>query len=195
MLNSKQKILIQAKLLFAQQGYSGSSVRQLAKAVNMSPAALYHHFPDKKTLYLETVKFAFANQANAFSEVWNSSHQAEQKLRLFVICFVELMLQDLNFHRLMQRELLDADPERMKLLADAVFKQQFVELMSVLQQLTPNMDPHLGAISVIGLVCQQIEMQPLKKFLPGWQAQHEQADVLAAHVINILLQPMTNEAT
>jgi AcrR family transcriptional regulator len=193
-LDSKQKILLQAKLLFAQQGYSGISVRHLAKAVNMSPAALYHHFPDKKTLYLETVKFAFANQADTFSEVWASKYPPEQKLRLFVACLVDVMLGDLNFHRLMQRELIDADPERMKFLAEGVFQQQFIELMAVLKQLVPNMDAHMGAVSVIGLVCHQLEMQPLKKFLPGWKVEHEQPNVIAEHVINVLVNSITSEA-
>jgi len=59
-LSSKEKILSTAIVLFAKKGYSGLSMRQLAMAVDLSVAAIYHHFPDKNTLYLEAVRFAFS---------------------------------------------------------------------------------------------------------------------------------------
>jgi len=186
-LNSKRKILLQAKVLFAQQGFDGVSIRSLAKAVNLSPAALYHHFPDKKTLYLETVQCAFAEQEHVFSKVWCSEGTARQKLIEFIECFTELMFADPAFHRLMQRELLIADNERMQLLAEDVFKEQFVELMNIIRQLAPRLDAHLAAVSVLGLVCQQLEMQPLLKCLPDWRLQHEQPQSLAKHINDILL--------
>ena len=57
-------------------------MRGLAKEVNMSVAAIYHHFPDKNTLYLETVQFAFTDKAMIFSEVWLLDSSAENKLGL-----------------------------------------------------------------------------------------------------------------
>ena len=194
-MDSKEKILSQAKLLFAQKGYAGVSVRSLAKAVGVTPAALYHHFPDKKTLYLETVQFAFFNKAQAFSAVWQSEQPAIEKLRLFVESLAELLLADLDFHRLIQHELLEADDERMKLLAEDVFYEQFSELLQLFQELAPKLDAHLAAISVLGLICQQIEMQPLRRYLPGWQAEHEQAHVIANHAVSLLLNGIIQDHT
>ncbi len=187
MTDTKAHILKQAMQLFAQKGYAGVSMRDLAKASGIGVSGVYHHFPDKKTLYLKTVQEAFSNKEQAFSEVWQSNGNARQKLELFIHRLVHLMLADKNFHRLMQRELLEADPERMALLAREVFQAQFIELMKLIQQLFPEQDMHLMSVSVIGLVCYYLEMQPLRQFLPGYQAEHEQPQIIAEHICHLLM--------
>ena len=186
-LSSKEKILKQAIVLFADQGYTGVSMRDLAKSAGLGVSTLYHHFPDKESLYLEAVQLAFSNKAQAFSEIWQSDALPREKLNQFVRRLTELMLADKNFHRLMQRELLEADAERMKLLAQGVFELQFAELVAVIDRLESSRDSHLVAISVLGLVCHHLEMQPIRRFLPGYQNVHENAEPIANHVIASLL--------
>jgi len=55
-LNTKERILSLAISLFAQKGYNGVSMRELARSVNLTVAGLYHYFPDKDTLYQEAIK-------------------------------------------------------------------------------------------------------------------------------------------
>lgn len=50
-----QTILKNAMLLFAQKGYQGLSMRQLAKALGMTTGVLYHHFRNKDALYIEMI--------------------------------------------------------------------------------------------------------------------------------------------
>lgn len=186
-MNSKEKILIQAKNLFAERGFADVSMRSLAKTVNMSAAAIYHHFPDKNTLYLETVQYAFADKALLFSEVWQMDSSAEKKLELFVSSLLQILISDSEFHRLIQREILDGNTERMKMLAEDVFKEQFFFLLTLMKEIAPEKDAHLSAISVSNLCMHHLEMQPLCRFLPGWERAHENPEVIAKHVIELLL--------
>jgi AcrR family transcriptional regulator len=186
-LSSKEKILKTAIVLFAQKGYSGLSMRQLAQAVDMSVAAIYHHFPDKSSLYLEAVRLAFSDKEQVFAQVWESDCPAEEKLGGFIRSLIDVMLQDRDFHRLMQREILEADPERMQLLAQGVFKRQFCLLMELAAQLAPGKDAYLVATSVIGLTKCYIDYQPLLKNFPGWKREHEMPEVIAAHITELLL--------
>ncbi|WP_428353347.1 TetR/AcrR family transcriptional regulator [Methyloprofundus sp.] len=187
-MDSKENILQIAVTLFSKQGFDGVSMRDLAKAVNMSTAAVYHHFPNKHALYLQAMHFAFAKQESAFDEVWQAELEAEEKLRRFVNCLTQVLTEDVDFRRFMQRELLDADDERMQLLAKQVFQQQFTQLMTVIEQLSGSQQPvHFSALSVIALVCDIIQMQPLSRHLPGWQAEHEEVDFIATHVLNLLM--------
>jgi AcrR family transcriptional regulator len=186
-LSSKEKILIKAKSMFAEKGFANVSMRNLAKAVGMSVASIYHHFPDKNTLYLETVQFSFKDKAMVFSEVWQENCSLEQKLELFVSSLVQVLTSDREFHRLIQREIVDANPERMKMLAEDVFKDQFNFLLTLMKQIAPAKDAHLSAISVLSLCKHHVEMQPLRRFLPEWKLEHEQPDVLAKHVMELLL--------
>jgi AcrR family transcriptional regulator len=45
---TRQRILEAASELFEQQGYAGTSIRDLAVRVGMTKAALYYHFPSKE---------------------------------------------------------------------------------------------------------------------------------------------------
>jgi AcrR family transcriptional regulator len=186
-LSSKERILSKAIVLFAQKGFSGLSMRQLAQAVDMSVAAIYHHFPDKNALYLESVRFAFSDKEQVFAQVWESTRSAEEKLGGFIRSLLDVMLQDRDFHRLMQREILDANPERMQLLAQGVFKRQFCLLMQLATELAPEQDAHLVATSVLGVTTYHVEYQPLLKNFPGWKPENERPEVIAAHVTELLL--------
>lgn len=187
-LNSKEKILTQAKTLFAEKGFSGVSMRNLANQVNMSVASIYHHFPDKNSLYLETVQFAFKDKAVVFSAIWQGNNSAEQKLALFVNALIEELTLDREFHCLMQRELIDANPERMEMLAKDVFNEEFSFLLNIMKEIAPQQDAHLAAISVLSLCKHHLEMQPICGFLPDWKPEHEQPQVIANHVMTILLK-------
>jgi len=194
-VDSKKYILQTAVSLFSKQGFAAVSMRDLAKSVNMSTAAVYHHFPNKQALYLDAVHFAFAKQASAFDEVWQAELTADEKLNRFVTCLTRVLTTDVDFRRLMQRELLDADDERMQLLAKEVFQEQFNHLMGVIEQLSESQQVHFSALSVIALVCDIIQMQPLSRHLPGWQAEHEEVDFIAGQVLNLLMNGIKSKGS
>lgn len=173
--------------LFSEHGYAGVSMRDLANSVGLGVSGIYHHFPDKKTLYLEAVQLAFSNKANAFSEIWQSKLTPEKKLRTFVCSMTGMLMADRDFHRLMEREFLEADELRMKSLAENVFQVQFTELIKLLRQLAPSKDAHLMAVSVISLVCDFLEMQPMRCFLPEYKPEHEDVSVISNHISDLLL--------
>lgn len=99
-MDSKEYILQTAVTMFSKQGFSGASMRDLAKLVNMSTSAVYHHFPNKQALYLDAVNFSFAKQASAFDEVWQAELSADEKLSKFVRCLTRVLTTDVDFRRL-----------------------------------------------------------------------------------------------
>ena len=54
-----EEILRLSAPLFAKTGYDGVSMRDVAVAVGLTPAALYYHFSDKEQLYVDAVGYAF----------------------------------------------------------------------------------------------------------------------------------------
>ncbi len=50
-------ILNAARPLFAENGFNGTSIRQIAKAANVSEALLYKHFPSKEAMYKEILNY------------------------------------------------------------------------------------------------------------------------------------------
>jgi AcrR family transcriptional regulator len=68
----KEEILVEATRLFAERGYEGASMGDLAERVGLRKASLFHHFPSKDVLYatvltelMEGVKAALVMAASA----------------------------------------------------------------------------------------------------------------------------------
>jgi len=174
--------------LFAQAGFNGVSMRDVAKAVGVSIATIYHHFPDKQSLYLRCMEEAFADKAQGLSEVLTAQGSPEQQLRRFIHRFTCLMAEDGNFRRLLQRELLDGDETRLRVLVRDVFQSQFKGIAELAETLSPGCDSHLMAISMTGLVLFHLETTPIRPFLAGGRAEHNDPEVIAEHVTQLLLR-------
>lgn len=48
---TRERILDEAEMLFADRGFAGTSVRDIASGTGLTPASLYNHFPSKDALY------------------------------------------------------------------------------------------------------------------------------------------------
>jgi len=180
-------ILERAIPLFADVGFAAVSMRQIATAVGITPAALYYHFPDKETLYLEAMRYAYADQAESFNLVLRQEGSPKQRLRSFVVKLTEYLYAEPDIRRLLQRERLDGDDRRLKLLAENLFREQFEGMSALAEDLAPQFDPHLWAISIAGLVMYHIETATLRKFLPGTRKRHDDPAVVADHVVRFIL--------
>ena len=56
--DTRDRILETADALFLERGYSGTSVQQIAKRVNITPAALYWHFNSKEDIFATVLRDA-----------------------------------------------------------------------------------------------------------------------------------------
>jgi AcrR family transcriptional regulator len=188
--DTRTYILEQAIPLFASHGYSGVSMRHISQAVGISAAALYHHFPDKQSLYLEAMEYVFADKAEGITMALDGNGTPLERLEQFVTRFVELMGNDPNFRALLQRELLDGDETRLKLVAEQVFSRPFQAMTALAEDLAPDCDAHMLAISMAGLVLFHFETAPVRRFLPGGRSKHNDPKIIAKHVTRLLTKAL-----
>ena len=184
--HTKTEILEIAIPLFADGGYAGVSMRQLAQAVGIKAASLYHHFPDKQTLYIEALAQAFSKHADFMNESFALQSSPEQRLNQLIHRLSIRVHEDNNFRRLMQREVLDGDEKRLQLLADQVFSDFFKDMNELCRSLSPDRDPHLMTVSILSLVLYHFQITPIRSFLPGFQTSHNDPEVIANHVFTLL---------
>jgi TetR/AcrR family transcriptional regulator len=185
-LDTAQMILIKSIPLFAQSGFSGVSMRDIARIVGISAAALYHHYPDKQSLYVAAMGYAFADAASTIESTLDNTGTPEKQLERFVTNFTKQMANDPDFRALLQRELLDGDDERLKLLADKVFVEPFKAIKQLAEDMSLDCDPHMMAISIAGLILFHFETQSIRRYLPGGLKKHNDPKVIAQHVIKLL---------
>ena len=183
---TKEDILELSGSLFAQFGYDGVSMRDVAVATGITPAALYYHFPDKEHLYLEVVAHEFGEKAGELTIVLNDANVPWIRLEGFITNLASLVATDENFLRLMQWVKLDSDEVRQHKLAEHVFKDLFVSVRDLAAELDSRYDAYLLAMSIIGMVLFSFEAGQLRKLMPGYRPEHDKAEVLAKHVIALL---------
>lgn len=162
--DTKPRILEAAVELFSKNGYSGVSMRDVAREVGITPPALYNHFDGKETLYRAAVIAAFAGKSTRLISAMSACDDALQCLQQFVAVLTAEMQEDHHFHRLMQRELLDADEGRLTFLESSIFgkvRQPFLEL---LEKLKPGCDANLLSDLIFGMAKQHFSMRPIRSF-------------------------------
>ena len=79
-LEFSQTILQKSLPLFAEKGYQGLSMRQLASALNMSTGTLYHYFQNKDELYIKMLHLLAKDDAIALASDTSASATPEQKI-------------------------------------------------------------------------------------------------------------------
>lgn len=65
-MGTKEKIIEAALELFAQRGYGGVSVREIAKAVGIRESSLYNHFPGKRSIFEGIVDYCLQQSETYF---------------------------------------------------------------------------------------------------------------------------------
>ena len=190
---NKTDIIEIAIPLFARAGHDGVSMRQIAKAVGIKASSIYHHFPDKQTLYLAAIKHAFSDKAKILSESLTTADSPEKRLNDLIARLCEIMSQSPDFSSLVQRELLDGDEERLQLLAKQIFNDLFSSITELSKKLAPERDAHLVAISLIGLAAYHYQTKSIRQYLSGSKDEHNNPEVVAQHIISLFTQGLVKE--
>lgn len=85
--DTREAILTAARETFAERGYDGASIRQIATGAGVDPALVHHYFGTKEQLFLETVQ-APVNPvhlvAKVFAEGGPDDHIGERVLDTFL---------------------------------------------------------------------------------------------------------------
>lgn len=193
--NSREEILTAAIQLFSAAGYAGVSMRDIARACHLNVGSLYHYFSDKQHLHLAAMQQAFAGRSLILLQVLEGPEPPLQRLTRLIDVLCHLLSEDQTFSRLIQRELLDADEVRLKLLAEEVFGEFSTALNTLCQQLNPQFDPALLATSIMGMVLYLFQSAPLRKNLFGFQVEHEHPEIISQHLQQLLCQGLNQPAT
>lgn len=196
---TREALLDAAERRFAEAGFDGVGIRELASAAGCNLAAIQYHFGSKRELYLETVRRAMERRGNA--EAWAilaveapTRHAAALQLARFVATFLASVCEDDGENacaRLMLREAM-----RPSEAIDAVvqrFTRPHQELVvRTLAQVAPTLgarELELAAHSLLG----QVLHYPIQRAFLERQSSLDLSDVatrreIACHVVELSLR-------
>ena len=87
----REAIMDAAMHLFGKQGYTGTSMRDIAGAVGVLPGSLYAHIASKEALLVDIVEDGIGRFLAAISPHTASGASATDKLRAMIIAHVEVV--------------------------------------------------------------------------------------------------------
>ena len=104
---AKDKFVETALLLFAERGFAGVSLSDLAKELGLTKQSIIYHFKTKEALYGE-VLLGLSNRFEAIlDDVLAAAREGDAKWRLFIDALFDHMENAPEDSRLIMRELLD----------------------------------------------------------------------------------------
>lgn len=151
-------ILDEARRQFAERGFDGVSINDLASAVGVSKANIFHHFGAKEALYIETLKACLIEFGEVTDGLRADASPIEQRLANFMLAHAERLERFPEAAQVVLRELLQNRSEVTQQLAEEVTSAQFRRLFDLLQEaqqageIRRDVDPTALMLLMIGVV-------------------------------------------
>jgi AcrR family transcriptional regulator len=101
-----ERILDAAEALFAERGYAGATLRDVASQVGLRTPSLYNHFPNKESLYAAVLERGISPVLDVLSEVVEARDRSDRDVRQVVERTMALVGLRPELPRLIQHETL-----------------------------------------------------------------------------------------
>ena len=136
----KERILMAASEVFAEQGFAHGTTREIAKRAGANIAAISYHFGSKEQLYLFVLNYwkRKAFEKIPIDRMRDESIPPEERLRLFVRSMLETTLDEetaLWFSKMIARELVLEPTSAVSSFLDDDVKVVSQCLLGILQEL------------------------------------------------------------
>ena len=114
----REQILARAAELFARQGYTATSMNQVALACGVSKPSLYHYVRDKYQLLVEIAEDHVGRLKALVAEVHAQPSQPEARVRELIASFLEVYAESQAAHRVLTEDVKFLEPVDRKRVLD-----------------------------------------------------------------------------
>jgi len=155
--NRRSDILEKAAPIFAQHGYEGTAIRNIAKACGITEAAIYRHFENKADLYNEVIRFK-ARQHDLRADLFDriAGKNIEEILTAVALNILALADRDPELVRLMFSSSLEAEHATAILFQEV--RSPYIEFLSgqiekrIASGELRDVDPFITSRCFVGMV-------------------------------------------
>lgn len=153
---ARAKILAAAERLFAERGYAGTAIRQIASEAGVNAAMIHYYFGNKDGLYFAVLESAATTVRALFAEATGGQQPIKERLTGFVSAYAGYIFSHPNLARILSREML-AGGDHIKRLAKKYAATNYRMLREAMSESTKRgemrkIDIDLAPVSLIGMI-------------------------------------------
>lgn len=168
-LSTKEVLLVAAKKIFAQKGYDGATVKDIADEAGVNISLVSYHYNGKENLFRACVEAYGVNRLNA-TETFLKTPQSTEDFRVRFTLFLEdyfmNAIRDQDTMMIMHRECMSSNPLTEDLF-EGVFMKSIHKMMQFFSEaqekkiLRKDVDPHYLVMVVMGAIIHAIQMDEM----------------------------------
>jgi AcrR family transcriptional regulator len=193
----KEEIVLEATRLFAERGYEGASMGDLAQRVGLRKASLFHHFPSKDVLYATVLAQLMDGVKTAILSAATSEGSFEARLDGLSDALTSTLGAQPHAARLLVREAMDWGPVMKERLGRTIndllaASLEFAKAGQREGVFNPDMDATQLIVSLIGIYFMPFAIDEIVERFTGTSPFHasfveERKSAVRAQVRDLIL--------
>ena len=171
--NTSDVILDAAERLFARQGFTATTIKQIGKEADVNPALIYYYYDSKETLYRAMLQRILGQLLARGSDAIERATSHADRIRAFVRAQARLLADHPHFPQLFVREMVDHQASHAEAAITSTAAGAFKRLCDVIVAgqkdgvFHRSLDPRFAAISIIAQVAYFVIARPAVGLLLG----------------------------
>ena len=151
----RARILHSASILFAERGFSGTTIREIAERANTTKPMIYYYFENKQHLYDTIVTEYLERLASQVEKVIGQTRSLEAGVRRFTASYLRFFMTYGDSMRLVAREMFGLGEKGISNVSTIYLARLRSALGQLLTRSLPDLEPaetEDSIISILGII-------------------------------------------
>jgi AcrR family transcriptional regulator len=183
---AREDILAAATKLFADQGFSGVTLREIAQKARVHLPAIYNNFENKRMLYVACCINIFTRSTNEVAMTQRDDVSDEENILAFATEMARLNLNNPILTKLAQRQVLDNDKMLIDLVMQTATQGYYTRIIEIMTRLVGEEEASRLTFAITSLCFGSVQLSAYQQFERGG-TQLTKVDSLTDFVLHVVM--------